>query len=116
MFRAKAFSSLLLILMGSMDCVTTVVGILYFGAVELNPFLAGIINANLSAFIALKLATTVFITLIFRQAERVLLQTKAKNSRAFAWARNLLRLAYVGLVLFLLIVVVNNVLVLVKAL
>ncbi len=114
--KVKAFPSLLLILMGSMDCATTVVGILYFGAVELNPFLTGIVNANLTAFIALKLTTTVFITLIFRQAEKILMQTRNKNSRAFTWAHNLLRAAYVGIVLFLLIVVANNVIVLAKAL
>jgi hypothetical protein len=102
--------------MGSMDCATTVVGILYFGAVELNPFLTGIVNANLTAFIALKLTTTVFITLIFRQAEKILMQTRNKNSRAFTWTHNLLRAAYVGIVLFLLIVVANNVIVLAKAL
>lgn len=115
MLRVKGFPSLLLIIMGSMDCLTTVVGILYFGAVELNPFLAGIVNASLSAFIALKLTTTVFIILIFRQAEKMLMQTTNRTSRAFTWTRSLLRVAYVGVLLFLAIVVANNVIVLVHA-
>ena len=115
MLRIKGFPSLLLILMGTMDCATTVVGILYFGAVELNPFLTGIVNANLSAFIALKLTTTAFVILIFRQAEKMLMQTTNRNTRAFAWTFNLLRAAYVGILLFLVVVVANNVIVLVHA-
>jgi len=102
--------------MGSMDCATTAIGILYFGAVELNPFLTGIVNTNLTAFIALKLTATVFITLIFRQADKLLTQTQNKNTRAFTWTRNLIRAAYAGLMLFLLIVVANNLIVLAKAL
>jgi len=115
MLRIKGFPSLLLILMGSMDCATTVVGILYFGATELNPFLAGIVNTNLSAFIALKLTTTVFVIMIFRQAEKMLMQTPNRNTRSFTWTRNLLRISYVAVLLFLVIVVANNVIVLVHA-
>lgn len=102
-------------LMGSMDCATTTIGILYFGAVELNPFLTGIVNTNLMVFIAIKLTATVFITLIFRQADKLLMQTQNKNSRAFTWTRHLIIAAYIGLMLFLLIVVTNNVIVLVHA-
>ena len=71
MFRTNAFPSLVLITMGLMDCVTTVVGILYYGAVELNPILTGVVNANLTAFIALKLTSTVVVALIFRQAGKI---------------------------------------------
>jgi hypothetical protein len=42
----KSYPTMLLALMGSMDCFTTVIGILYFGAVELNPFIAGVISTN----------------------------------------------------------------------
>ena len=37
MFVIKYVSGLLLVLMGAMDCLTTVVGSLYFGAREINP-------------------------------------------------------------------------------
>ncbi|HKZ87862.1 MAG TPA: DUF5658 family protein [Candidatus Bathyarchaeia archaeon] len=115
MFRTNAFPSLVLITMGLMDCVTTVVGILYYGAVELNPILTGVVNANLTAFIALKLTSTVFVALIFRQAGKILMQNNRNNNRSFAWNHNILRIAYAGAALFMLVVVVNNVLVLARA-
>jgi hypothetical protein len=111
----KTFPSLLLIFMGSMDCATTAIGILYFGAVELNPFLSGIVSTNIFAFIVLKLTTTVFVGLIFRQAEKTLMQTRDKTSRTFKWTKMLLRTACVGVTGFLLVVVANNIIVLAEA-
>lgn len=113
--RVKAVPSLLLVVMGSMDCLTTVVGILYFGAVELNPFIAGVVSTNLVAFTVLKLTTSVFVGLIFHHAEKILMRTSDKNSSAFKRTRYLLRATYVGIVAFLVIVVVNNFMVLASA-
>jgi uncharacterized membrane protein len=101
--------------MGSMDCVTTIIGILYFGAVECNPFLTGMISTNLPAFIILKLVTTVFVGLIFYQADKILMTNQDKHSKAFRWTRHLLKAAYVGIVVFLLGVVANNITVLARA-
>jgi hypothetical protein len=115
MLRLQPFPSLLLVFVGSMDCLTTVIGILYFGAVETNPFMAGMVSTNLPAFVALKLTTTIFVSLIFIQAEKILMQTRDKNSRAFVWTKRILVAAYVGIVAFLVIVVANNVLVLARA-
>lgn len=115
MLRVKAFPSLLLVVMGSMDCLTTVVGILYFGAVELNPFIAGVVSTNLVAFTVLKLTTSVFVGLIFHHAEKILMRTSDKNSSAFKRTRYLLRATYVGIVAFLVIVVVNNFMILASA-
>ena len=50
MFEVKYFSGLLLIVMGSMDCLTTVLGTLYFGAQELNPLIEGIVLHYKPAF------------------------------------------------------------------
>jgi uncharacterized membrane protein YidH (DUF202 family) len=102
--------------MGSMDCVTTVIGILYFGAVECNPFLTGMASTNLPAFIILKAVTTVFICLIFYQADKILMKTQDKHSKAFKWTRILLKVAYVGIVVFMVVVVANNIMVLARAL
>ncbi len=95
-----------------MDCLTTVIGILYFGAVEYNPLLAGVISSSLPAFVALKLTTTVFVCFIFIQAKKILLQAKDKSTRGFSRTQKLLKLAYAGVVVFLFVVVTNNLLVL----
>ena len=99
----------LLILMGSMDWLTTIIGIVYFGAVEGNPFLSEIARTNLPAYTAIKLSTAVFVGFLFYQAERNLSRAQDKNSRGFTWTRHVLRGAYVGSVVFLLIAVLNNV-------
>ncbi len=106
---------LLLVLMGSLDCLTTVIGIAYFGAVEVNPFLAGVASKSLMSFVFLKLATTVFVCFIFVQAEKILMKTENKNTKAFSYTRTLLKITYLGVILFLAVVVTNNIIVLTRA-
>jgi hypothetical protein len=100
--------------MGSLDCLTTVVGSLYFGTQELNPLISGLVSSNILAFVAVKLAVTMSVGLIFIFTEKTLLRTEDKNCRSFRFAQNTLRVAYYSIVLFLAVVVVNNILVLVK--
>lgn len=98
-------------MMGMMDCLTTVVGTLYFGTVELNPLIASLVSTNLPAFVLLKLAVTVSVGLIFVLAENALMKTLNKTTRSFSTAYNTLRAAYVAIVLFLGVVVANNIVV-----
>lgn len=114
--RMNSLPSLMLILMGSMDCFTTVIGILYFGAIECNPLMSGIITSNLPAFVALKLITTVSVCIIFIQADKLLMKTENKNTRAFVTTKRILRIAFGGTIVFLAIVVTNNLIVLASAL
>jgi hypothetical protein len=95
--------------MGSLDWITTIVGIVGFGAVEGNPFLAGLVGTNLLAFTAIKLGTAIFAGLLFYQAERILNSVADKGSKAFRAVRLVLKGAYVGSVLFLVFAVMNNV-------
>jgi len=96
--------------MGSMDWLTTIVGIVYFGAVEGNPFLAGLAQTNLPVFTAIKLGTAFFVGFLFYQAEKTLNRTEDKKSKGFARMRYLLIAAYLASLIFLLVAVVNNVL------
>lgn len=115
MFVIKYVSGLLLIMMGSLDCLTTVVGSLFFGTSELNPVIVGLVSSNLPAFVAIKLAVTVCVGAIFVFAERKLLANADKNILAFKIAHNTLRASYVGIVLFLAFVVANNIVVIANA-
>ena len=98
----------LLIIMGSMDWLTTIIGIVYFGAVEGNPFLSEIARTNLPVYTAIKLSTAVFVGFLFYQAEKTLSRAQDK-SKGFAWTRQLIKGAYVGSAVFLLIAVLNNI-------
>jgi len=97
--------------MGSMDWLTTIVGIVYFGAVEGNPFLADIAGTNLPVFTVIKLGTAFFVAFLFYQAEKILNQTPDKQSRNFIRVRYILRGAYLASIVFLAVAVVNNMLV-----
>ena len=101
--------------MGSMDWLTTVIGIVYFGAVESNPFLSEIARTNLPVFTAIKLGTAFFVAFLFNLAERTLNRAPDKSGSGFASLRYLLKAAYVASISFLLFAVVNNVMVVVSA-
>lgn len=108
-------SSLFLIFLGSMDCLTTVVGATFFGTQELNPILSGLVSTDLSAFVVLKLAVTVAVGLIFIAAQKTLMCSSDHSSHSFHVASKILKAAYYSVLLFLVIVVVNNLLVLLSA-
>ena len=103
-------ASSFLILIGSLDWLTTIVGIIFFGAVEGNPFLAGLANSNLSAFTAIKLGTAFFVGFLFYQANKTLNHLENKSSRGFVLTRYVLMGAYLASVIILLFAVLNNVL------
>ena len=99
----------LLVLLGSMDWLTTIIGIGYFGAVESNPFMAGFAQTNLPAFTAIKLGTAFFVGILFYMADKTLKQTENKASKNYVRMNYLLKGAYLASALFLVVVVLNNV-------
>jgi hypothetical protein len=114
MLRIRAVPSLALVLIGSMDWLTTIIGIAYFGAAEGNPFLADITRISLPAFTAIKLFTTIFVGLLFYKADKMLLRTQDKSTRSFRFARIILRIAYITATALLLVAVLNNLIVVFK--
>ena len=97
-----------------MDWLTTIIAIVYFGAVEVNPFFADITRTNLVAFTAIKLTTTIFVGLLYYLGEKMLLRLKDKNSKSFLCARITLREGYVITTAVLLITILNNLIVVAK--
>jgi hypothetical protein len=68
MFRKGSFFCFVLILMGSIDWLTTIVGVVFFGAVEINPLFAVLTQTNLVAFSVVKLLTVVSVGISFYKA------------------------------------------------
>lgn len=114
MADVKYLASVLLVLMGSLDCLTTVIGTVYYGTQELNPLIAGLVNTNILAFVVLKLAVTFSVGVIFILAERALNNPNNPHDKSFRVAHATLRVASVGIVVFLFLVVLNNVIVLLR--
>ena len=111
MLRVKAVPSLALIIVGSMDWLTTIIGIACFGAVEGNPLMAGIAGASLLAFTIIKLSATALVGLLLYLGEHTLLRTQDKNSRLFKCTNIIFRCTCVAATMFLLFAVVNNLIV-----
>jgi hypothetical protein len=115
MLRIRAVPSLAFILIGSMDWLTTIIGISYFGAVESNPFIAGMTRTSLVTFTAVKLTTTALVALLFYKADKTLLGARDKSSRFFRLTRITLKAAYVIATVLLLAAVLNNLIVVARA-
>jgi hypothetical protein len=114
MLKTELLPSVLLIIMGSIDCLTTVIGISYAGAREINPFMASIANSNIGAFLAVKIAGTLVVAFSYILARQILLRNVNKSTKFFKYSSKALQFVYMGLLAFLVIVVVNNLLVLIR--
>ncbi len=60
-----------IILMGFLDWLTTVAGVLFFGATEVNPLLSGLTQSNMIIFSAVKLAAVVLAGFAFYKAAAI---------------------------------------------
>jgi Domain of unknown function (DUF5658) len=106
--KSEVFPSFILVLLGSIDCLTTVIGVSYFGAAELNPIITGIVNTNIIAFLTLKILATFFIGFTYILAKRTLNKTIDKESKSFKYSNRLMKVAYSGVTIFLTVVAINN--------
>jgi hypothetical protein len=110
--KSDVFPSFILILLGSIDCLTTIIGVLYFGAAELNPLMMGIVSTNIVAFLVLKISATFLIGFTYILAKRSLNRVLNKESKSFRYSNIFMKVAYTGLIIFLFMVIVNNLLIL----
>ena len=79
-----------LIIAGFLDWLTTMVGIAFFGANELNPLMAGLTQTNLVAFSALKLTVIGVVALLFFKASNM----TAKQNIDMSFTKKFLNAGY----------------------
>ncbi|NLE06411.1 MAG: hypothetical protein GX638_16625 [Crenarchaeota archaeon] len=113
--KTYAFPNMLILLMGSMDCITTVIGITYFSAIECNPMMSSLISSNIIVFIAIKMVSTLIVCQIFNQANKILTKSQNRTSKTFIATKTLLKVTVIGVIAFLSIVVLNNLVILARA-
>lgn len=113
MYQVKnaVLPSTLLVVMGIIDCITTAIGVGYYGAVEVNPIMAGVVS-NIPLFMVLKLTASFCIGGICLLATKILNDTKDKTTRSFRVGSIGMNITYIGLIAFMSIVVINNFMVL----
>src|SRR5512147_545145 len=100
--RTYVLPSFILLFMGTMDCLTTVVGVLYFSATELNPLLSSVVKSSIVAFMVLKLTATLCIAGTYILAKKLLNKTADKTTKSFRFSKIFVNSAYAGLFVFLL--------------
>ena len=115
MIKNQMIPSFLIILMGALDCITTVIGVVYSGAKELNPFMAGIVDSNIGDFLVVKISATIIIAACYVVANRSLMLSPNKTTKSFKYSNKLLKIGYIGIIGFLCITVANNLIVLLVA-
>jgi len=95
--------------MGFLDWVTTVLGVHFFAAMEINPLFAGIIDSNILIFSFIKLLTAVLIGLVFYQGYA--LETTGITSNL---GKRFLESGYYVSLMALTVVVTNNMIAVVR--
>jgi hypothetical protein len=104
MVKKEVFLCVTIILIGTLDWLTTVVGAVFFGAVETNPLLASLTESNMLLFSAVKLSAITLTGLLFYKAE-----TKTKLTSEFSpFAKKFLNSGYIISLFTLMAVVLNN--------
>jgi hypothetical protein len=104
MVKKEVFLCVTIILIGTLDWLTTVVGAVFFGATETNPLLASLTQSNMLLFSAVKLSAITLTGLLFYKAE-----TKTKRTNQFSpFAKKFLNSGYIISLFTLMAVVLNN--------
>jgi UPF0716 family protein affecting phage T7 exclusion len=109
--KSAIIPSVILVFMGTIDCITTVIGILYYGAAEINPIMASVAG-NVPLFMTIKLVATLSIAGTYLLANKILNSTPDKNTKSFRYGKVFMKTSYTGLIIFLSAVVINNFMVL----
>lgn len=100
-----------IVLLGFADLFTTVLGVAFFGAAEVNPLLSGLIQANIPFFIGLKAVAVLLSGFAFYAGTK----TVAQSSNRSGMHIRFIDFGYFACVTFLSFVVTNNVVVILKS-
>jgi hypothetical protein len=95
-----------LILIGFLDLATTVVGVVFFGAAEVNPLFSGLTQTNMLIFIGIKSSTILLIGVLFYKGASVAEMSFGSSSLGMRF----LEVGYLASLTLLTLIVTNNIL------
>jgi hypothetical protein len=95
-----------LIVIGLLDLITTLLGVLFFGAVEINPLFSALVQTNILVFVGVK-SSVVFVTgfLFYKGASIVEVSIGERKLET-----RLFEIGYLASMTLLVLIVTNNVL------
>jgi len=105
MFKKELLFCFALILMGFLDWLTTVTGILCFGAVEINPLFAGLTQASILVYSGIKLSIVVLVGFLFYKADKIEKMLRGNS----LLGKRVLELGYAASLITMTIAVTNNI-------
>jgi hypothetical protein len=100
-----------LILMGALDWLTTVTGVLCFGAVEINPLFAELTKANVLVYSEIKLSIVVLAGVLFYNAGKIGKMLRGSSHLGTRFLES----GYFISLMALTVAVTNNIIVVVRA-
>jgi hypothetical protein len=109
--RNELFPCIILISLGLADWLTTIIGIINFGATETNPLLSTLTQSNLIAFSIIKLSATLLVGALFYKASQIEMPTANLQL-----GKRFLQSGYFLSLTLLTVVVTNNVIMVVRVL
>jgi hypothetical protein len=99
-----------IMILGTIDWLTTATGILLFGATELNPFLIGLTQTNMIIFSTVKFVATTFTSLAFYRAFCI----TSQKCNYWCLTKRFLKRGYSMTTLLLMAVVGSNMIILLR--
>jgi hypothetical protein len=105
MLKKELLCCFALILMGALDWLTTVTGVLCFGAVEINPLFAELTRTNVLVFSEIKLTIVVLVGVLFYNAGNIGKMITGNSHLV----KRFLESGYIVSLMALTVAVVNNV-------
>ncbi len=104
MLKKKLFFFSAIITVGVIDWLTTVTGVLFFGATEVNPLLSGLTQSSMLLFSIVKLSAVVLVGFAFYKAAAI----STRSTSDWHFAKRFLDGGYSLTFLALTAVVANN--------
>ena len=113
MYKATIALGFLLLLLGYIDCLTTVIGTTFLGCTELNPLIHELVHTNIAAFVLIKLVSGLVVAGIAIVADNILGRYRWASNSVLV-AQKAIRVAYTCMLGFAALVVVNNIFIIIR--
>ena len=108
MYKATFALGVLLLLLGYIDCLTTVIGTTFLGCTELNPLIHELVHTNIATFVLIKLVSCLVVAGIVIGVDNILGRYRWASNFVLV-AQKAIRVAYTCMLGFTALVVMNNI-------
>jgi hypothetical protein len=113
LYKATVALGFLLLILGYIDCLTTVIGTTFLSCTELNPLIHELVHTNIAAFVIIKLVSGLVVAGIAIVADNFLGRYRWASNSVLV-AQKAIRMAYTCMLAIAALVVMNNIYIIIK--